>query len=101
MDLLSGFQKGDVAPSVPGSACASVCWSRRRNHSRDASEPEPEATKTILRPSGDSANDSGDIESGVAISSRHSDGVAGGFSRKCTIARDAKAKARSPVVRIH
>ena len=43
-----------MAPSVPASGCAVVVASDR-SHRRDG--PSPEATKTICRPSGESANE--------------------------------------------
>ena len=60
-ERLSGDQKGSVAPSVPASGCAVVVASDR-SHRRDA--PSPEATKTICRPSGESANDVGCVGGG-------------------------------------
>ncbi len=71
MERLSGDQNGNRAPSVPASGCAVVVASDR-SHRRDA--PSPEATNTICRPSGESANDASLLVAGVTISVRVSGG---------------------------
>ena len=86
-DRPSGDQNGKVAPSVPFSACAVVA-ARDRTQSRDT--PSSEATNTIRRPSGESANDPGSSVVGVLISVRVSGG-AGGISRRCRSASTASA----------
>ncbi len=85
-----GAQKGNVAPSVPATGCT-VVVDRDRSHKRDG--PSPEATKTICRPSGDSAKDAGLSVPGVEISRRVSAGVGGGVSRRCRSAGTASAAA--------
>ena len=85
-------RRDSVAPSVPASGCAVVVASDR-SHRRDA--PSPEATKTICRPSGESANDAGWSVAGVTISTRVSGGAGGGVSRRCRTAGMASATAAS------
>ena len=79
-----------MAPSVPATGCT-VVVDRDRSHKRDG--PSPEATKTICRPSGDSAKDAGLSVPGVEISRRVSAGVGGGVSRRCRSAGTASAAA--------
>src|SRR5436309_8898634 len=86
---LSGDQNGYWAPSVPGSGWASVL-SRALSQSRCG--PSPDATKTMYRPSGESANSSGADVEGVVISRRISGGSAVGFSRMCRIAIGANTR---------
>ncbi len=86
MDRPSGDQNGRRAPSVPAKGCAVVVASDR-SHRRFGS---PEATNTICRPSGESANDS--VAAGVTISTRVS---GGGVSRRCRSAGTASPVASS------
>src|SRR5215510_7843843 len=67
----SGDQNGNAAPAVPDSGCFVVVANER---SQSCDSPALEATNTIWRPSGDSANDVGSSVAGVTISTRVSSG---------------------------
>src|SRR5262245_53277417 len=76
IERLSADQNGSLAPSVPAIGCASVLFNAR-NQSRCG--PLPDATKTMYRPSGESANSRGAVVDGLLISTRISGGSGIGF----------------------
>jgi hypothetical protein len=78
-ERLSGDQNGSWAPSVPGSAWASSWSSDRRYRRSGLAVSDPDATNTMYRPSGESAELSGCRVGGVTIWTRIS---GGGDSRK-------------------
>src|SRR5712671_5348333 len=98
MKRLSGDQKGESAPSVPGKACA-------LNESSGRTQSDPRPSKTAVKvsrlPSGESARPlpksatppvPKDVLSGGESWNRTAV-VCGGFSLKCTAARAASPTA--------
>src|SRR5262245_7570607 len=79
-DRLSGDQKGNSAPSVPGRERAET-ESSLRSHNRDW--PSTVATNTIFCPSAEMASDTGSVVGGVLISTRISGATC--TERKATI----------------
>src|SRR5262249_35818429 len=75
-DRLSGDQEADD-PNAAAANGRAVPESRRRSHRRG--RPSEVATKTIFCPSGETANDTGSVVGGVAISRRISGIARGGW----------------------